>query len=212
MTSTIEWAEFALKPGVDEQQMRQASANVQTAFLDRQPGFVWRKTVRLSKGRYADLVMWQNQEAAHAAMSKAPASPTCAAYFSLMDVGAAPLMGTTLDEYGANPTWTGLEFSRFRLRAEADPTHLAPAATEMVQGLYAGTPGFVQHAVLQNGQGDYVDLLLADSQARAESLCRRWGSGPDPEAYAPACRSYLSLIDPASVQMGFWEKVPAERA
>lgn len=103
MTSTIEWAEFALKPGVSEQQMRQASAEIQTAFLDRQPGFVWRHTVRLSEGRYADVVMWQSHEAAQTAMSQAGASPACAAYFNLMEVGAAPLVGTVLDRYGADP-------------------------------------------------------------------------------------------------------------
>lgn len=102
MTSTIEWAEFALKPGVSEQQMRQASAEVQTAFLDQQPGFVWRQTVRLSEGRYADVVMWQSHGAAKTAMSQAGASSACAAYFSLMEVDAAPLVGTTLDRFGAN--------------------------------------------------------------------------------------------------------------
>lgn len=104
MTSTIEWAAFVLKPGVSEQQMRQSSADMQTAFLDRQPGFVWRQTVRLSQGHYADVVMWQSHEAAKAAMSKAGASPACAAYFKLMDVDTAPLLGTILDHYGATPT------------------------------------------------------------------------------------------------------------
>lgn len=212
MASTIEWAEFALKPGVNEQQMRHISAEMQSAFLDRQPGFVWRKTVCLSEGRYADLVMWQSHEAAEAAMSKAGASPACAAYFNAMDVDTAPLLGTTLDRYDANPTWAGLEFTRFRLRADADPTQLAPAAAEMVRGLYTGAPGFMHHAVLHNGQGDYVDLLLADSQMHAEALCGSWGSGSDSGAYAPACRSYLSLIEPTSVQRSFWEKLPVKNA
>jgi hypothetical protein len=82
--------------------MRQASTEMQTAFLGQQPGFVWRQTVRLSEGHYADVVMWQSHEAAEAAMSRAGASPACAAYFSLMGVDAAPLVGTTIDRFGAN--------------------------------------------------------------------------------------------------------------
>jgi hypothetical protein len=209
-TSTVEWAEFALKPGVLESQLRQASAQFQREFLDHRPGFLWRKTVRLAPGRYADLVLWANAEAAKAAMADAMREPACRSYFDLMTVETSPKTGTTIDRYDAPAPWGGLEFSRFRLRDGADPTRLIPAAAEMAQGLYAGRAGFVSHAVLHNGDGEYVDVMLASSRSTAEALCGSWLEDADSGTYAPACREYLSLIEPSSIRLEFWEKLKGD--
>lgn len=133
--------------------------------------------------------------------------PACGAYFGLTQVDAAPRTGQPVAAYGAGPAWGGLEFSHFRLRAGATAAELQSAAREMAQGLYEGQPGFVEHAILHNGRGDYVDLVMADSAARAEALCQSWQSGNEPGGYAKACQRYLSLIEPGSMQMGFWSRV-----
>lgn len=186
--------------------LRHASAQFQREFLDHRPGFLWRKTVRLAPGRYADLVLWEDAKAAKAALAGAMSAPACRSYFDLMTVEAPPRTGTTIERYGAPAPWGGLEFSRFRLRDGADPARLIPAATEMAQGLYAGKAGFVSHAVLHNGQGEYVDFMLASSRSTAEALCGSWIEDPDSRTYAPACREYLSLIEPSSIRLEFWEK------
>ncbi len=207
MTMTFEWAAFALKPGVTEPQLRQASALMQREFLNRQPGFIQRDTVRLAQARYADLVVWQSPEAAKAAMALAAVAPVCSAYFGLMTLDSAPQTGPTIDRHGGAESWAGMEFSRFRLRAGADPSQLKAATTEMVQGVYAGKPGFVSHSVFRNGDGEYADVLLADTGARAESLCGSWVEDRDSGTYAPECRHYLSLIEPTSIRLEFWNRV-----
>lgn len=207
MPHTTEWAEFALKPQATEEALLEASASMQREFLDQQPGFIARQTLKLANRHYADLVTWSSIEAAHEAMEKAMSFPACGAYFGLMQVDAKPRTGQPVAAYGAGSTWGGLEFSHFRLRGGATAAELQSAAREMAQGLYEGRPGFVEHAILHNGQGEYVDLVLADSATRAEALCKSWHSGNEPEVFAKACQRYLSLMEPKSVQMGFWSRV-----
>lgn len=207
MPHTSEWAEFNLKPHATEAALLEASAVMQREFLDQQPGFIARQTLKLADRHYADLVTRHSPKAAHDAMEKAMAAPACGAYFGLMQVDAAPRTGQPVAAYGAVPAWGGLEFSHFRLRAGATAAELQSAAREMSQGLYEGRPGFVEHAILHNGQGEYVDLVIADSAARAEALCQSWHSGNEPDGYARACQRYLSLIEPDSVQMGFWGRL-----
>ena len=207
MPHTTEWAEFALQPHATEAALLEASAAMQREFLDQQPGFIARKTLKLADRHYADLVTWRSVEAAHGAMEKAMSFPACGAYFGLMQVDAAPRTGQPVAEYGAGSVWCGLEFSNFRLREGATAAELVSAASEMAQSLYEGQPGFVEHAILHNGLGEYVDLVLADSVARAEALCQSWLTSNEPGGYAKACQRYLSLMEPESVQMGFWSRV-----
>lgn len=104
MPSTTEWAEFALQPHATEHTLLEASAAMQREFLDHQPGFIARQTLKLHGGRYADLVTWHSAEAAHAAMEKAMSAPACGAYFALMQVDAAPRLGQPLASHGAVPS------------------------------------------------------------------------------------------------------------
>ncbi len=207
MAMTFEWAQFSLRPGVTEPQLRQASALMQKEFLDRQGGFVQRDTVRLAPGRYADLVVWQSPQAAKAAIAAATADPVCRAYFGLMTVDSPPETGLSIDRHGKSATWAGLEFSRFRLRDGVDPSELDVATREMAQGVYAGKPGFISHSVFRSGEGEYADVLLADTGARAEALCGSWVEDREAGTCAPACRHYLSLIEPSSIRLEFWDRV-----
>jgi heme-degrading monooxygenase HmoA len=207
MPHTTEWAEFTLKPYATDAGLLEASAAMQRDFLDQQPGFISRQLLKLADRHYADLVTWRSQEAAHEAMGNAKHFAACGAYFGLMQVDAAPRTGQPVAAFGAAQAWGGLEFSHFRLRAGVTEAELQSAAREMAHGLYEGRSGFVEHAILQNGQGGYVDLVIADSAARAEALCQSWSSGHEPSGYAKACQRYLSLIEPDSVQMGFWDRV-----
>lgn len=127
--------------------------------------------------------------------------PACVTYFGLMQVDVAPRTGQCVAAYGADQSWGGLEFSHFRIRAGVTALELQSAASKMAQSVYEGQPGFGEHAILHNSQGEYVDLAIADSVAHAEALCQRWHSGIEPGGYANACQRYLSLMEPESVQM-----------
>lgn len=208
---TIEWAAFRLQPGVSVDILRQASRQMQAQFLSAQPGFVLRQLLSLGEGSYADLVQWAFPQAAAQAMERAQQHPACAAYFDLMAVDQAPLMGEVLEQHGLPSTVSdsgggqpgGLEFSRFRPLPGVSDAQLAAAAAQLAAGLYAGEPGFQGHLVVRNASGEYADVLLADSAGRARALCELWGAGP----FHPACHDYLALIDPSSVQLDFWQHV-----
>ena len=82
---TIEWAPFTLVEGATETQLLQASADLQTEFLARQPGFVSRELLRRSEREWCDLLYWESEQAVQAAMAKVADHPTCLRYFQLME-------------------------------------------------------------------------------------------------------------------------------
>lgn len=86
---TIEWAEFRLAPGVDEDSFMLASDALHHEFFSLQAGFVRRELAR-DNDRWADLVYWENAAAAGRAMQAAPAMPVCQDYFRLIVVSGAP--------------------------------------------------------------------------------------------------------------------------
>lgn len=82
---TIEWAEFRLASGVDENSFMRASDALQHGFLSRQTGFVRRELARDSD-RWVDIVYWESAEAVGRAMQDAPGLSVCQDYFRLIVV------------------------------------------------------------------------------------------------------------------------------
>lgn len=177
---------------------------MQAQFLTLQPGYLSRQLLALGTGRYADLIVWQNAQAAASAIAVAAQHPACQAYFALLRSALPVALGRPLLQHRAAPPEVGgMEFSVFRLAPGAEEAALQAAATQMAQGLYVNEPGFVEHIVLRNGTGLYADVVLASDADSARYLCGKWGQGP----FDPACEAYLALIDPASVQLDFWQRV-----
>ncbi|MCV2366540.1 hypothetical protein [Roseateles oligotrophus] len=98
------------------------------------------------------------------------------------------------------PTFGGLEFSTFRLKPGVSEGELHAAANLAREGLMARQPGFLGHAVLRGNDGVYVDMLWAETQARASEICGLWVGNPD-------CANYLSLIEDGSVSLAFFERM-----
>jgi len=80
----VEWAPFALVEGATEDQLLEASHDLQLDFLAAQPGFVRRELLRGPDGAWSDLVYWESQDAALNAANAAAISPVCYRYFQLM--------------------------------------------------------------------------------------------------------------------------------
>jgi hypothetical protein len=83
----VEWAPFRLAAGIDDSTLLEASEAIQRDFLEHQPGFLRRELLRGADGGWVDLVFWQDEHSAAAAMSSAGSSPVCYTYFHLMEGG-----------------------------------------------------------------------------------------------------------------------------
>ena len=82
----VEWAPFELKAGASPADLQAASAQLQQAFLQHQPGYLQRDLLQSADRKYIDLVYWASPEAAQTAMQAAMEHPACQAYFQLMEV------------------------------------------------------------------------------------------------------------------------------
>lgn len=85
--TTVELAPFRLADGVTEDELKRASEAVQSAFLEKQEGYLRRELLRQDERSWCDLVYWSSPEAAHRAVSIAMESPVCQRYFALMVPG-----------------------------------------------------------------------------------------------------------------------------
>ncbi len=100
-------------------------------------------------------------------------------------------------------SFSGMEFSVFKLRQGISESALLAAVERMVEGLYAGEEGFLGHAILKGVDDTYVDVLFASSAARASELCGKWGTGP----FAEACLAYLEKIEEGSARLAFFQRI-----
>ena len=94
-TAVIEWAPFRLAAGADDSALLNAADAVQRDFIRHQPGFVRRELLRESSGEWVDLIVWEDDQSAAAAMKAAGSSEICMAYFQLMAGGDS-------DDFGAD--------------------------------------------------------------------------------------------------------------
>jgi hypothetical protein len=202
----VEWVAFSLQPGVTEATLQARSDAMQREFLSQCDGYRSRDLLKLDDSQYADCVIWESKAKADAAMANAAEHASCAEYFALLEVSAAPMVGVPLrryDEFAALAEVGGIEFSPFKPLPGASDASIASAAVRMADALYADEPGFVAHWVVKSDSGQYADVVLASSATRATELCGKWGPPP----HEPSCRDYLAAIDPTSVQLGFYERV-----
>lgn len=89
----VEWAPFTLAPGATEAQLLDAAREIQSGFLERQPGFLRRELLRGKDGGFVDILHWRDQASVDAAMQTAMTNPACAAYFACMATTDAPAGG-----------------------------------------------------------------------------------------------------------------------
>ena len=81
----VEMAPFTIKVSTTEQALIEVSNNMQNEFLAKQKGYISRSLVRTGEREYLDIIHWQSQTLADAAIENAMKSEACAAFFSVME-------------------------------------------------------------------------------------------------------------------------------
>lgn len=90
--AVVEWAPFKVKPGVTDEDVARACQANQEHFLSHQPGFLRRALIKGQLGVYTDIVWWESEQSAKAAMAIAPNSRACQDYFHIMDLDTSPAL------------------------------------------------------------------------------------------------------------------------
>ena len=101
----VEWAEFTLREGVDEETLLTASAQLIEQFLARQDGFVRLELLKGEGRNWVDLAYWRDRDAAEAAMRNAEQSPACGAFFSLLEMNDPSDAGEAVSHFAQVAVW-----------------------------------------------------------------------------------------------------------
>ena len=83
--STYEIVVFGLVEGAGNDALIETSKQV-SQWVQTQPGFIDRKLIRTTDGKYADILRWNSTEQAASAADLAESSPQCAPMFALIDM------------------------------------------------------------------------------------------------------------------------------
>jgi hypothetical protein len=94
-------APIALKDGIGERALIEASDGFQAAFAGHQPGLKKRLLLRAADGTYADLVFFESKEAADRVVEAEMKSEACHDYFNVMNIpeGVSPEAGVLRFEH-----------------------------------------------------------------------------------------------------------------
>ncbi|MFN3987703.1 MAG: hypothetical protein ACK4KV_19600 [Rhodocyclaceae bacterium] len=91
----FELGRFRLKPGVTEADLLAASAAMEAAHLNAQPGFVARALVRLDEGVYLDVVHARGRADAERICASWIGQPDCERFLALIEADSIAF-GTVL--------------------------------------------------------------------------------------------------------------------
>lgn len=102
----IALAPFALKSGVSEDALLNASDRFDVEFASKQDGIVQRVLVKDGdNGGYADLVFFRDLESIERVIEAEQTSDVCAAFFSIMDSDGSHRVYEVLKSYDATAAW-----------------------------------------------------------------------------------------------------------
>ncbi len=96
----------------------------------------------------------------------------------------------------------GYEFAKFRLRVGVQPRELLEASYNEERYFLRHEQGFVSRSLVALEDGDYMDLLVAETKTDAERICANWQGNIH-------CEAFLSLINTETVSIGFGEELVA---
>ncbi|HDX8613985.1 TPA: hypothetical protein RQN55_000092 [Aeromonas dhakensis] len=94
----------------------------------------------------------------------------------------------------------GVEFATFRLKEGVTEADLLALAHRVESEFLVQQSELIVHCLLRGDDGLYADLVMAPSQSLVEAYCQQW-------LHNAVAREYLTLLDPDSVNMGFWTRI-----
>ncbi len=97
-------------------------------------------------------------------------------------------------------SFVGLEWARFKLKQGVSEAQLLASHARVTKEFMSRQKGILGHYLLKGPEGHYVDLALADSQARAEQVCAMWMENA-------ITLAMVEQLDPESVDISFWQRI-----
>ena len=88
--SIVELVQFKLKSGVSEKQLEATHESI-NAFLQKQPGFIYRSLSQDSDNQWIDIVYWESLETAKAASDALMQDPDGQAMVALCDMDSVSM-------------------------------------------------------------------------------------------------------------------------
>lgn len=97
-------------------------------------------------------------------------------------------------------SFAGLEWGRFKLKPGVSEAQLLASHACVTKEFMSRQEGILGHYLLKGPDGNYADLALADSQARAEQVCAMWMENA-------ITLALVEQLEPTSVDISFWQRI-----
>ncbi|AYM90125.1 hypothetical protein D9980_05755 [Serratia sp. 3ACOL1] len=162
------------------------------------PGFIdWIAFTGIdSSSERVDFVVWSGAEEAQAAAKAVESQPEFSSFRA--SVSCLHQMGhyTAQENLPSSlKVGCGIEIGRFRLKPGIHESEMHKVYNQMVGNYLAFQPGWKSQHLVSLGNGVFVDLVFADSQLSAKSICASWQG-------QAVCDAFLEIIEPESMEFG----------
>lgn len=168
------------------------------ALLETFSGFIdWEAFTGASNAATrVDLITWSSLEEAQSAASAVGSSPEFADFRSSV-ANLVSMEYYRLPQSAPHPIvgGNGVEIGRFRLKPGATEADMRRTHATMIERHLATHPGWRRQHLIKLDDGIFLDLALADTRIRAETICTSWSGQAD-------CDAFLALIEPESMEFG----------
>lgn len=180
---------------VENPQAADAARATAQQLLQHFPGFIdWMALSGCdNSAERTDVVTWRSVEEAQAAAKAVGSQPEFASFRA--SVNTLHSMGHYTAQASSLNIGKGIEIGRFRLKPGVEESEMRSVYREMVGGYLSQQPGWKCQHLVSLGDGFFVDLVFADTQASAKAICASWQG-------QAICDAFLNLIEPISMEFG----------
>lgn len=174
-----------------------ARAAVRTK-IESLPGFIGFMPMKGAEDgtRRADIAIWSSLDAAKAAAGEVGSDPGFAPFLS--SIAKVDSMGHFVPQWPvpqALSTGQGIEIGRFRLKPGFSEADARAAHRHAIDTFMSRQAGWLAEYMVRFADGTYADVLIAESQARAEAICAMWHG-------QPACEAFVAMVDVSDLAFG----------
>ncbi|OKP17393.1 hypothetical protein [Serratia fonticola] len=185
---------------VENQQEADSARTSAQHLLKHFPGFIdWIAFSGVdSSAERVDFVIWNCAEKALAAAKAVESQPEFSSFRSsvscLHSMGhySATVQGEQISSLRVG---SGIEIGRFRLKPGIHESEMRKVYSQMVESYLAFQPGWKSQHLVSLGNGVFVDLVFADNQLSAKTICASWQG-------QTVCDAFLEIIEPESMEFG----------
>lgn len=194
-TTVLEVTTFKLKSNADIPAFNKLDAEVESAFTDKQPGFINRQSAIDENGKYTVLVYWKTTEDAKASMAKFMKDASVTDYASMIDESTMQMSRYAIDGDFKASNSEFIEVMSFNTNEGTDMDNFNKTNKKVETDFTSKKKGFLQRVMGVSENGEQVVAVYWDNKTNSDEALQPFMS-------SDIAKEFMGMMDQSSIKMG----------